>query len=835
MALAGAAPVSIEAPFVGTLVAPAARVTVGSLAHRGAFFAKGLEFLSGATLVAQAFSELPGVDLNPGATVKVEEPVYLTVRAALPGFTVPLSYQWSISSSPPNLRFHLTPNGDNAIFYGIDFGQFTAIVVVTDLHGQRLNFNVPIHVLDAPLPNRPDRLDAGATQRPCRAGDETLAQFSARCDQAMGGVTVTGFDCEDPTASEPLLQGDGSSKICEAPNVLNTKCDPGSHFHVLHRNVNNDGIYVVAHCRHKGYDGNAVGEYGDVAVIQYNANSGATCFYQAFQSHLSRNAPAPSAGDTSYWKSPAETADINCVRCHDNGPLIRSPYLAQLGQVWPFAGDLTNPNNSGKPSSPQSNVNFLPGTQLSELRGPWNASQPYGFVGLNFQSWEAYSLTNAADPTCTNCHRMGVSKSKGEWNKRSGTAIDLGFRATNPDQTPPKYPDIKDTPSAKFKHDKLVIGVSSPIWMTPGQLTSSTATTNAGLSMQACGQGVIDGSPPAGCIATRFARGDTCPPPPTVVNGSISAGDPTSWKNSGKTPLGQPGGRNGFYFFTTIHGPFYQNSPSDPYMNTPPAVGNPPWDRPTKAPSFRGTYLRIYSEPAGQWMLAWGLDATDIQSNNPNNLPPPGGPGGAVDSVAFDQIESIVDPSQCGSNYHVITDQTGTNSPLSTPVDTTAGASAAFLAGLIGNVSRGTITDSGEGGLNITSYLQVTDDGGSTVLTQVHQNSQELPLKQWFTAETWGNGCANWQASAHYAVHGKLSYGDELLVPTADVANTICYIDGIVGDWSAWKPDGHGGSVQPYAQIYIDQATGYRLKVFPSASTDATRVGASATCLYLKK
>src|SRR6185369_11082423 len=153
--------------------------------------------------------------------------------------------------------------------------------------------------------------------------------------------------------------------------------------------------------------------------------------------------------------------------------------------------------------------------------------------------------------------------------------------------------------------------------------------------------------------------------------------------------------------------------------------------------------------PAGQWMLAWGLDATDIQSNNPSNLPPPGGPGGAVDSVAFDQIESILDSSQCGSNYHVITDQTGTNSPLSTPVDTTAGASVAFLAGLIGNVSRGLITDGGEGVLNIPSYLQVTDVGGSTVLTQVHENSQEIPLTQWFTAETWGNGCANWQASAH--------------------------------------------------------------------------------------
>ncbi|MET0793355.1 MAG: hypothetical protein ABW061_17675 [Polyangiaceae bacterium] len=828
LAFAGTAPVAIEAPFAGTLVAPAARVTVGSLAHRGAFFAKGLEFLPGATLVAQAFSALPSIGLEPGSTVKVEEPVYLSVRTELPGFVPPLSYQWSIASTPPNLRFDLSQFGDTAVFSGIDFGQFTATVLVTDQQGRTINFSVPIHVLDAPLPNRPDRIDPAAPQRPCRDGDETLEQFSARCDKAMGGVTVPAFDCEDAGATEPLLQGEGSG-VCEAPNVLNTKCDPGSHFHVLHRNVNNDGIYVVAHCRHKGND---VGKYGDVAAIQYNSNTGATCFYQALNNGLSRNAPAPSSGDISYWKSPFDTAKINCVRCHDNGPLIRSPYLAQLGQVWPFYNDYGNTNNKFAPNVPPANANYLPGTLQSEISGPWNKSQPYEFVGLNFQSWEAYSLTNTANGTCTTCHRMGTSKSRGMWNAGSGTAIDLGNRATNSDQI---NPDL-GLPTAKLAHGKLDPKKTSPAWMVPGQPIPTDATINAEASMKACGQAVVNNSatPPSGCSAARFARGDTCPPPPTVVNGAIVSSDPTSWKNSGKIPLGQPGGRVGFYFFTTIHGPFYQNTPWDAYMNAPPAVANPPWDPPANAPSFRGTYLRLYVEPAGQWMLAWGLDATDIQNNNPNNLPPPGGPGGALDSVAFDQIDSVSDPSQCGSGYHMVTDKTGTNSPLSTLVDTTAGASSNILAGLIGNVSRGFVGN-GEGGLFATSLVQFSDSGGSTFLTQEHENNPELGVNQWFTAESWSNGCANWQAGAHYAAFRVLSFGDVPLVPLADVANTICYIDGIAGDWSAWQSDGHGGSVQPYAQIYIDPATGYHLKVSPSGSEDPGRIGATASCIYLKK
>jgi hypothetical protein len=820
---AGTAPVSIEAPFIGTFVAPAARVTVGSFTHRGAFFAKGLEILPGATLVAQSFSALPALEVEPSTTVSVEQPVYVKVRATLPGFAVPLTYHWSVATTPPGLRFRLEQSGATGTFTGIDPGVFTVTITVTDQVGRQVSFNTPIRVLQAQLPpDRPDRLNPNAEiiQRPCRDGDETLAQFAARCDKAMGGVTVPAFDCEAPTATEPPRQGNGSS--CEAPNVLNTQCDPGSHFQVLHRNVGNDGIHIVAHCRHIAVDGNTAGQYGDVAVIQYNSNTGATCFYQALRTGLSHNAPAPSTGDTTYWKTPAQTAGINCVRCHDTGPIVRSPYLAQLGQVWPFYNDLANPNNPAGPSSlPAADANYLPGTLLSELAGPWNATQPYGFVGLNFQSWEAYALKNDADPTCSGCHRMGVSRSVGFWNP-GGTSRVLGIRATNATQT-----DSGAGP--KLPHGKLSPGVSSPIWMAPGQFTSKDETTSSAGSMKACAEGVANGAPPAGCGATRFASGDTCPPPPVVVNGATSATDPTSWKGGGKTPLGQPGGRTGFYYFTSVHGPFYQNSPWDTYMNAPPAVADPPWDPPTNAPSFRGTYLRIYIEPAGQWMLAWGLDATDIQNAN-NDPPPPGGPGGAIEGVAFDQIDSILDPATCGTNYYSVTDQTGNNSPLFATVDAAAGARSVILAGLIGNVSRGSVFD-GEGGLFATSYLAVENSGSATVLTQSHEN---IPVNQWFTGESWAHGCTNWQAGLHYAAHGTVSFDDVLLVPIADVAHTICYIDGIGGDWSKWVSNGQGGSVQPYAQIYIDPATGYRLKVSPSTSNDPSRISASATCLYLK-
>ena len=503
LGFAGTAPVAVEAPFIGTFVAPSARVTVGSLSHRGAFFAKGLEILPGATLVAQAFSALPSLDVNPGQTVRVSQPIFFTVLTEPAGYVAPITYQWTVSTTPPGVRFHLDPHGDTAVLETIDPGDLTVTVTMSDPAGHSSTSSTPIHVLDLPLPQRPDRLDPFNPTRPCRAGEETLAEYSARCDRAMNGVTVPAFDCEEKDAvSDPDYQGKTTTDVklpCEAPNVLNSECDPGSHFHVLHRGSDSgDGIYVVAHCRHKAFkDKNVDHQYGDVAVIQYNANTGATCFYQALEPGLPNNAPAPSSGDP-FWESPAVAAGQRCVKCHDNGVFIRSPYLAQFGQVWPFFGDASHP------STPAADKNYLPGTLLTDLSGAWNHTMPYQFVGLDFQSWEAYSLTNTANPTCTGCHRMGVNQSTGTWNQ-AGSSIDLGMRATD------------TTQAEKYKHGPLVRETSSPIWMMPGDSTPETpaktaATRAAAVSMHDCAVGITNGTLPADAVrrcspaATRAPR-----------------------------------------------------------------------------------------------------------------------------------------------------------------------------------------------------------------------------------------------------------------------------------------------------------------------------------------
>jgi hypothetical protein len=300
---------------------------------------------------------------------------------------------------------------------------------------------------------------------------DALQDYARQCDDAIG-VTVPDFDCDAGTE----VPGQGSvfngNATCDQPNRLNRQCDPGSRFQVLTRS---ESAYVVAHCRKENGE---TGKYGDIAVIQYSRIRGATCFYQALgnQSHgnLSGGSQdptvpmgempvkAPSKGQSAGppWLSPSGTASIGCGGCHDNGPLIRSPYLNQV----------TGPN-------------ALPGSDDISF----NSNQPYAFVGQDFASWKAYKVVVSGNQ-CISCHRLGVN------NVRSGlgTALDFAIRAT-----------------AASEVSKNPTSPASPIWMPPFpvQVTFNQAHANSAKVIHDCaqrlGESPLPNSPE--CCITQFA------------------------------------------------------------------------------------------------------------------------------------------------------------------------------------------------------------------------------------------------------------------------------------------------------------------------------------------
>jgi hypothetical protein len=286
------------------------------------------------------------------------------------------------------------------------------------------------------------------------AGD-TLQSFAHQCDQAIG-LTVPDFYCDDGTLVPTThLVHD----VCDRPDQLDQDCDPGSRFQVLANNVD---AYVVAHCRKREEVQNP-GKYGDIAVIQHNKTNGATCFYQGALD-LSHNgnvmAPSKGEGNPAFWMTPTAIANspFPCVSCHDNGPIIRSPYLSQI----------TGPNR-------------LPGAGDNMF----NHDQPYSFVGSDFTSWKAYKVEITGN-MCNGCHRLGVNNAGG-----GGTARDFGIRATAPSQ------------KSKNPHS-----ADSPMWMLPGQTNYIQAHADAALAIKQCADQFQEGAElpsTENCRITQFS------------------------------------------------------------------------------------------------------------------------------------------------------------------------------------------------------------------------------------------------------------------------------------------------------------------------------------------
>ena len=299
------------------------------------------------------------------------------------------------------------------------------------------------------------------------AHGEALPAFAAKCDLATG-VHVPNFDCSAGT-DVPLSNFSGDeypAGTCDRPNRLSGRCDPGSRFQVLART--NDAV-VVAHCRKKGLPGNL---YGDIAVIQYNQASGAACFYQAFDdAGMDGNFKAPSLGTSlaveadapnpsaAPWLSNATTHGIDCRKCHDDGPIIRSPYLAQLA--------------SGKDA--------LPGA----IDNAYNKTNPVSFIGDDYQDWHLYSV-QVSGSLCNSCHRLGVSNTLAA---NAGTALDFGIRAT----------------SSTLEQSKNANSDDSPIWMIPGQVQFNSGSFAAAQQIKSCGTAIHNGSAlPAGCSKSEI-------------------------------------------------------------------------------------------------------------------------------------------------------------------------------------------------------------------------------------------------------------------------------------------------------------------------------------------
>lgn len=298
---------------------------------------------------------------------------------------------------------------------------------------------------------------------------ETLEDYAKECDR-LTESTVPAFDCDVGSTEIPTthLTKHPIVDTCDRPQQLREKCDPGSKFLVLSKENPDPDVQVVANCRKGGLK---EGRYDDIAVIQHNAKTGYTCFYQAIGSNLSGKVEAPIKGTQpwygdggSEWQTPARTVEDGCGACHDNGAILRSPYLAQL-------------RNTKALKEP----NALPGAGDDTFNGP---NDPYCFVGEDFASWHVYKVKVESNTCTSGCHRMGVSniprihhqkEGEGPW----GTSLLFGLRATQEKPSKAKNPHSAD----------------SPLWMTPGSKKYTPENLDAATAIANCAKQFSEGGP----------------------------------------------------------------------------------------------------------------------------------------------------------------------------------------------------------------------------------------------------------------------------------------------------------------------------------------------------
>ena len=327
---------------------------------------------------------------------------------------------------------------------------------------------------------------------------DALQAYAQKCDVAIG-VTVPDFNCDARTAAE-VPTTNAVQSACDRPNQLHQECDPGSRYQTLVDIP--DRAYIVAHCRKQA---SAAGKYGDIAVIQHNRVNGATCFYQALKNNVGHEldgdakAPSKGVGTPKFWMEPSEIASSSftgaCAKCHDNGPIIRSPYLTQ-------------PLRSTPP-------HVLPGAGDDNFNSDLD---PYYFVGSEFAHWKAYKVeiddkvpdnltVKEGEPylTCIGCHRLGVNN----LSSRNGTARDFAIRATARSQT-----------------NKNPHSAQSPLWMLKGQTVYIEKNDKAAEAIKRCADTFAVGTALPNLPDCKITQFSGPAPGPTLRLGGQLKSDP---------------------------------------------------------------------------------------------------------------------------------------------------------------------------------------------------------------------------------------------------------------------------------------------------------------------
>jgi hypothetical protein len=199
--------------------------------------------------------------------------------------------------------------------------------------------------------------------------------------------------------------------LCDRPAWLGLPangCYGNSYLQVINFKGNDD-VTAALLCRHKK-EWTDDDKFPDIAMIVHSKKNGQTCWFQTNDSEHERSGskvPSPLTEKArSFWMTPKDTAAVQCIKCHDNGPWMNSRWMNDNLRRLKRAPDghlLTNEFEIDLESHP-----------LADDKGL------YINQGPGFDDWKAPTFITVGregldpkrrdDPSCTSCHHIAAAE-----------------------------------------------------------------------------------------------------------------------------------------------------------------------------------------------------------------------------------------------------------------------------------------------------------------------------------------------------------------------------------------------------------------------------------------
>ena len=234
--------------------------------------------------------------------------------------------------------------------------------------------------IDLPVASVPDKFSCiDASARPLRVEINTVIH-DAGSPNDFGGFPAT---CDYPV----LLPNGG--RQCYGNSFIKKLTFGGA-----------AGVEGALLCRHKGQWGKDA-LFQDVALILTNKSTGKTCWFQTDDGPANKwngkAIPAPhKVTNHNFWLDTADTAGIECIGCHDNGPFMNSRWMFRA-----FDGLDKRDQLRDLPGNPYHNS----GTGRFEFPGfkDWHPVKFYtpGKTGI-----PAITPADRNRRGCTSCHKL---------------------------------------------------------------------------------------------------------------------------------------------------------------------------------------------------------------------------------------------------------------------------------------------------------------------------------------------------------------------------------------------------------------------------------------------